>query len=187
MKWGQVEFRRVDPDDPAIDAMLTALRNTHCMLDDNRGVLLACFEARDPGEFDEAAREDRHPNEISLLALMRNPSIRESLNDLQIGPSVEMPGLHVLPLRVAKEQLANRLRSGGALGGMNWSIEEARQLSEGLLAGVLDYRQWRVTAAITNMAWTTWFYGVTTAWDLTVLLCCFPSRRFIVLAVTDSD
>jgi len=40
---------------------------------------------------------------------------------------------------------------------MNWSIEEARQLSEGLLAGVLDYRQWRVTAAITNMAWTTWF------------------------------
>jgi hypothetical protein len=167
--------------------MLTALRNTNCMLDDNRGVLLACFEARDPGGFDEAAKEDRRPKEDSLVALIRNPSIRGSLGDLEIRSDVEIPGLHVLPLRVVEEQLANRLRHGGALGGMNWSIKEARRLSHGLLEAVLEHRPWRVTAAITDMAWTNWFCGVHRPWDLTILLCDVKSRRFIVLMVTDSD
>jgi len=39
MKWEQVEFHRVTPDGPAVDAMLTALRNTNCILDDDRSVV----------------------------------------------------------------------------------------------------------------------------------------------------
>ena len=151
MKWEQVEFQRVTLHDPAVDAMLTALRNTNCIRSDDCGVLLACFEARDPGAFDEAAKEDRRPNENSLEALIRNPSIHGSLDELEIRADAEIPDLHVLPLRVVEERLANRLRDGGTLGGMNWGIKEARKLSHGLLEAVLEHRPWRVTAAITDM------------------------------------
>jgi hypothetical protein len=187
MKWEQIEFQRVTPDDPAVDAMLTALRNTNCILDDDRGVVLACFEACDPDGFDEVAKEDRRPDEDTLVALIRNPSIRGSIEYLEIRADVEIPDLHVLPLRVVEGKLANRLRHGGALGGMNWSVKEAQELTHGLLEAVLDHRLWRVTAAITDAAWTDFFFGKYGAGDLTVMLLDVKSRRFIVLAVTDSD
>ena len=45
-----------------------------------------------------------------------------------------------------------------------------------------------MTAAITDAAWTDgFFFGKYGAGDLTVMLLDVKSRRFIVLAVTDSD
>jgi hypothetical protein len=74
--------------------------------------------------------------------VVRNRSIRGSLDDLQIVPEaeVDIPGLQVIPLRVAEERLAHRLRSGGWLDRMHWRKNEARRLTSGLIGVVLQNR-----------------------------------------------
>lgn len=182
MTWEEVKYHPVEINSSKIEGFLSSIRKTHV----NGGVILACFEADNPIEFDHATFHDLRGADHPFHTFLTSPNVAKTLSDLEIDPPFDPKPEFRHTVALAMEgELTHSVLVGGAYERFRGEMEDARKISRDFMEEIVQGRWLELSVVVTYTPWTNWFYDV--AWDCTFIVCDRAAHRFWLLCITDTD
>lgn len=183
LAWDHIPFEVEPISAPAVVECLSAFGEVYC----NGGALVRSFKYPQNAAFERDLHNHTQNRDHIFRALLSNPFVIAALPELQIKlPLKPAPRFSMLSAFAIEGELTNLLLHGGAYQAFDGTVNQARNLTRGMMESLVGPKMQTVClAGYSTTPWTPWFFRI--AWDATFVLYQQKTRRFVVICLTDTD
>ena len=183
-KWDEIQYREIDFVDNRIEDYCAALKGIYL----NGNAKFAAFEATSRDDYFSASHYDHRGFEVQIRTFLSYPTVELPFIDvdgLPYGSPAEVSVVHQGGCQF-EGLLADVILGGGAYEVWKGTVDEARVLAAGCVAGLRTFapeRPW--SPFVISSPWCSFFNDI--SWDYTFIVQFPLDARLAIICATDTD